>query len=72
MASVGDILVSYSRKVQLDQFEPVEYGIEMEVQIEDGDDPADVYREQTTVAEDAVERELARRLARKKADSGDD
>ncbi|WP_185911681.1 hypothetical protein [Halonotius roseus] len=56
----------------MDQFEPVEYGIEMEVQIEDGDDPADVYREQTTVAEDAVERELARRLARKKADSGDD
>lgn len=72
MASVGDISVSYSRKVQLDQFEPVEYGVEMQVQIEDGDDPAEVYREQTAVAEDAVERELARRLARKKADSGDD
>jgi len=72
MATVEEVTVSYSRKVQLDQFEPIEHGVEMTVQVEDGDDPAEVYKEQTKIAEDAVERELARRIARKKADSGDE
>ena len=72
MAEREQIKPFYSRKVQLEQFEPVEFGAESTVTLEDGDDPKEVMAEEMAFLEDAVERELARRIARKKADSGDD
>ena len=71
MARPTEVSVNYSRKVQLDQFEPIEFGGVVTFELEDGDDPSDVYHENASKIEDAVERELARRIARKKADSGD-
>lgn len=72
MPTVEEVTVSYSRKVQLDDFEPIQHAIEMSVALSDDDDPAEVYSNQMEIAENAVERELARRISRKKADSGDE
>lgn len=72
MAEVTDVTVSYSRKVQIEKFEPVEFGVEMKVSLDDDDDREAVYRDAAADAEDMVERELARRISRKKMDAGDD
>jgi hypothetical protein len=68
MATIDSIEVAYERKVQLDQFEPVAFGATASVTIEDDEDPAEVYSVVSTRLQDAVERELARRVANKKAD----
>lgn len=62
----------YDRKVQLDQFEPISFGAGSVVTLEEGDDAEDVFSDELKFLEDAVERELARRIARKKADAGAD
>jgi hypothetical protein len=72
MARPTEVTVSYSRKVQLDQFEPIEFGGTVTLDLEEGDDYETVYNENAKRIEDAVERELVRRISRKKADSGDD
>lgn len=72
MAQPSEVTVSYERKVQLDQFEPISFNAEVTVDLEEDDDYAEVYNEYASQVEDSVERELARRIARKKADSGDD
>lgn len=66
MPEPTSITVSYNRKVQLEQFEPVQYGVEVDVALEEGDTVDEVYEEFTELAEDAVEQELARRVAAKK------
>ena len=72
MADVDTIDVQYNRKVQLEQFEPVQHGLSMEVSLDDGDDPDEVYDEYASIAEDMVERSLAERIARAKIDADDD
>jgi hypothetical protein len=72
MAHLNEMDVSYSRKVQLDQFEPVEHSVEMSVTVEDGDDPDAVYDEFADRAEEMVERAIAKRVASKKLEADDD
>lgn len=68
MATRESIEVSYERKVQLDQFEPVAFGATMTVSLDSDDDLGEVYEQASTDLQDSVERELARRVANKKAD----
>jgi hypothetical protein len=72
MARPTEVTVNYSRKVQLDQFEPIEFGGSVTFEFEEGDEISEVYQNHASEIEDAVERELVRRVARKKNDSGDD
>lgn len=72
MAEPTEVTVSYQRKVQLEQFEPISFSAEVTVSLEDGDQFDEVYKDYAGNVEDAVERELARRIARKKNDAGDD
>lgn len=72
MPETTEIKASYSRKVQLSQFEPVEHFVEISVGLEEGDDPEEVYDEYSERAEDMVERALASRIAQKKLESDDD
>lgn len=65
MPELETLSVSYSRKVQLEQYAPVEHFVEMEVSLEEGDDPDEVYDEYSEDAEDMVERAIASRLAAK-------
>lgn len=72
MAELESIEVSHSRKVQLDQFEPIEHFVAFEVSLDEDDDPDDVYDEYSDKAEDAVERAIARRVTAKKLEDSDD
>lgn len=73
MPDVETVNIQYNRKVQLEQFEPVEHGVELAVSVEDGDDADEVYDEYSDVAEDMVERAIAARVTAKKlADSDED
>lgn len=72
MATVDKVFPDYNRKLQLDQFEPVQHGVELEVSLEEGDDPEEVYYEYADRAEDMVERELAERIAQKKLEEAED
>jgi len=62
MPELNTITTSYSRKVQLNKFEPVEHFVELEVSLEDGDDPDEVYDEYSERAEAMVERAIAARI----------
>lgn len=72
MPKVDEIEIQYNRKVQLEQFEPVQHGVSMEVSLTEDDDPDDVYDEYTEVAEEMVERALAERIARAKIEAESD
>lgn len=72
MATPESVTVAYSRKVQLDDFEPVEHFAEMEVSLSEEDDPDDVYDEYSESVEDMVERAVASRVASKELESTDD
>lgn len=69
MATDEKFTVGYNRKVQLDQFEPVQVLGELEVSLEDGDVFEDEFASAEDRVEDAVERELSARIARKKMES---
>ena len=72
MATDEAFTVGYNRKVQLEQFEPVQVLGELEVSLEDGDSFEDEYASAEERVEGAVERELAARIARKKMESQED
>lgn len=72
MATITQLDVSYSRKVQLEQFEPIEHSVNLEIALEDGDDPDDVYDEYVDIAEDMVERAIIERVTAKKLESEDE
>lgn len=74
MAEVNTVTASYNRKVQLEQFEPIQHSVELEITLEDGDDPDEVYDEYVAVVEDMVERAIAARVTETKinADDNDD
>lgn len=72
MATITQLDVSYSRKVQLEQFEPIEHSVNLEVALEDGDDPDDAYDEYVDIAEDMVERAIIERVTAKKLESEDE
>lgn len=68
MATMENLSVAYSRKVQAQQFEPVEVRAEAEVALEADDDPDVVFDAAQRQLQQMVERGLAERLARMKRD----
>lgn len=72
MPDVESINVTYQRKVQLDQYEPITHEVELEVSLDEGDDPEEVYDEYADRAEDFVERAIVRRLQQKELASEQD
>jgi hypothetical protein len=70
---ITEIEASYSRKVQLDQFEPIEHRVTLTAVLGESEDADEAYDALAEQAEDAVEREIARRITQKKlADESDD
>lgn len=72
MTNVDSVTVAYSRKVQLEQFEPIEHFAEVEVSLSDGDDPDEVYDEYSERVESMVERGIADRLVASEIDADGD
>lgn len=72
MAEVERVFPDYDRKVQLQQFEPVKHGVELAVKVGDDEDPDEVYDEYSEMAEDMVERALAKRIAAKKLEDAEE
>lgn len=63
MPTTNKISVSYHRKVQLEQFEPIQHSVTIESEIEEGEDIDDVYDTLSQHAEELVERALTQRVA---------
>jgi hypothetical protein len=68
---VESITVTYQRKVQLDQYEPITHEVELSVSLDEDDDPEEVYDEYSDRAEDFVERAIVRRLQQKELSEDD-
>lgn len=66
MAEPESLTISYTRRIQLDRYEPVEHGATLNVNLEDEDDWREAYEEYAEQVEDDVERELARRVTETK------
>lgn len=62
--------VSYSRKIQIEQFEPIEVHESITVELEQGDDNEEVSKELSKVVHDNVERRITDRLLQKKMADG--
>lgn len=72
MPEITEVVASYSRKVQLDDFEPVQHNVELTAELAEDDDAEDVYDGLADQAEDMVERAIAGRVTRKKLAESDD
>lgn len=72
MPEITEISASYSRKVQLEQFEPIQHSVELFAAVGEGEDADEAYDELYDQAEDMVERAIAGRVARKKLADADD
>jgi len=68
MADMERLEVFYDRKIQLQQFEPITFGANATISLDTDDDPDEVYADVARDLQDAVERELARRIATAKQD----
>ncbi len=67
---ITEITVSYSRRVQLDRFEPVEYQESITATVDSSDDPSEVSDELRSMVRDHVERGvLSRVMAHKMEDA---
>lgn len=71
MPTPTEISIHYNRKVQLDQYEPVQYGTDITVSLDEDDDPEEVYAEYVDLISDLVEGEIAARVAQKKMNDGE-
>lgn len=69
---VTSIEASYNRKVQLEQFEPVQHSVTLSAELQEGDDLDEAYDELADAAEEMVEQALARRITQKKLAEGED
>lgn len=67
-----EITATYSRKVQIEQYEPMEIAEEITAVLDEDDDPDEVYDELYATARDSVERKLTHRLAAKKMEDQED
>lgn len=72
MPDVESINVTYQRKVQLSQYEPITHEVELSVSLDEDDDSEEVYDEYSDRAEDFVERAIVRRLQQKELASEQD
>jgi hypothetical protein len=64
------LTVSYSRKVQLERYEPVEVGEEITVRLEDGDNPEAVRESLSDELQESVEQRILSRTMQKKMEDG--
>lgn len=71
MPTINAIEVSYNRKVQLEQFEPIQHGVTLSANMAQDEDAEEVYDELVDQAEDMVERALVNRVAQHEMDSDD-
>jgi len=71
MPQLQNITVSYSRKVQLEQFEPIEHSVELDVDVDSDDDPDEVYDRFVERAEGMVERAIVDRVSSNLTDGND-
>lgn len=62
--------VSYGRKVQLDQFEPIDVHESITVDLEDDEDLEEVSKILSRVVHDNVERRIVNRVMQKKMEDG--
>ena len=69
---IKEIESSYSRRVQLDQFEPVEYRETVTAVLDEDDDPEEVSKQLQTVVRDNVERGILNRVMSYEMEDGDD
>ena len=72
MPDIQTIEVSYQRKVQLDDFEPVAHTATLYAELSDGEDEDEAYDELRDRAEQMVERAIAGRVTQKKLQEGGD
>lgn len=69
---ITELSVSYNRKVQLDDFEPMQHSVTLHAELAEDDDVGEVQHELSERAEDMVEREITRRITQKKLDESDE
>lgn len=72
MPEIQEIEVNYNRKVQLNDFEPVQYGVTINATLGPDEDYDEAHDELVEQAEESVERSLTERLARAKMASDSD
>lgn len=72
MPEITDLTVSYQRKVQLDQYEPITHTVELRASLDEDEDRDDAYDALAERAEDMVERALASRISQKKLSESND
>lgn len=66
MPDVNSFKAYYNRKIQLEQYEPVTYGAELDVEVGDDEDWVEAYHEAVAELEREVEEEIMRRVTDKK------
>ncbi|ELY47341.1 hypothetical protein [Natronorubrum sulfidifaciens] len=64
--------VSYSRRVQLERFEPIEVSESVTVDLEEGDDLEEVSSELDDLVRENVERRVLKRVLSKKMEDDDE
>ena len=69
---IREISSTYTRRIQLQQFEPVEYSETITATLEDGDDAEEVSEELQRIARDNVERGVLNRVMTFKMEEAED
>lgn len=69
---VKEISVTYGRKVQLAQFEPVDYRESLIAELDEEDDVEEASKQLADAVEEHVEREIVGRILAKKMEDRDD
>lgn len=62
MPTEESLTINVNRKVQLEQFEPIQFGATLEVDLEEDDDAEEVYEEKTAKVAEMVDKEITRRV----------
>jgi len=62
MPTEENLTIDVNRKVQLEQFEPIQFGATLEVSLEEGDDKSEVYEKKASELAELVDKELTRRI----------
>lgn len=66
MPTEEKLTVNVNRKVQLEQFEPIQFGATLEVSLDDGDDVEEVYEAKSNELAEYVDKEITRRVVDKR------
>ena len=69
---IREISSTYTRRIQLERFEPVEYSETITATLEDGDDAEEVSEELQRIARDNVERGVLNRVMTFKMEEAED